>query len=316
MSPAGAAPFHRALACFSLAFAALAAAAEIPLDPPRVTDDRFVVSLYAADPDIVTPIGAAVDPRGRLFVLESHTHLRPTTYTGPQRDRIKIFEGSDAGGRAAHVSIFSDDVLEGMNLAFAPDGTLHVCAAKEVFALPDRDGDGRADTRRTLLRFESANTYPHAQLLGVTISGDGWLYASRGNNGGLPYAWIGADGARLPGYGDGGDIVRCRLDGTGLERVATGFWNPFDLKFDARGRLLAIDNDPDSRGPNRLLHIVPGGDYGYRSLYGTSGLHAYHAWEGALPGTLPYIVGVGESPSACLTRASRRFPRTSRPPCS
>ncbi len=290
----------------SLSFAL---AGEPPVEIPTVTDNRIQITLYAGDPQIVTPIGAAVDARGRLFVLESHTHLRPASYTGPKLDLIKIYEGVGPDGRAARVSVFADDVHEGMNLAFAPDGTLYVCAAQEVFALPDRDADSRADPRRTLLRLDTKQTYPHSQLLGLTIAADGWLYASRGNTGGLPYAWIGADGTRLPGYGDGGDIVRCRLDGTGLESVATGFWNPFDLKFDAQGRLLALDNDPDSRGPNRLLHIVPGGNYGYRSLYGTSGLHPYQAWNGDLPDTLPYIVGVGESPSGLLDTTLAAFPK-------
>jgi hypothetical protein len=62
--------------------------------------------------------------------------------------------------------------------------------------------------------------------------------------------------------------MRCRPDGCGLQEFATGFWNPFDLKFDAHGRLLAADNDPDSPGPNRLVHVIQGGDYGYKSLYG------------------------------------------------
>jgi glucose/arabinose dehydrogenase len=98
---------------------------------------------------------------------------------------------------------------------------------------------------------------------------------SRGNTGGSPHAWVGSDGRRLEASGNGGDIVRCRPDGSKLERVATGFWNPFDLKFDRRGRLLCVDNDPDSRGPNRLVHVVAGGDYGFKSLYGSSGLHPY-----------------------------------------
>ncbi len=62
----------------------------------------------------------------------------------------------------------------------------------------------------------------------------------------------------------GGSIYRCRPDGTKLARVATGFWNPFHLCVDAFDRLFAVDNDPDSRPPCRLMHIVTDGDYGYR----------------------------------------------------
>jgi hypothetical protein len=297
-------PQRRNVRGFGLFFSALAAAhaaaPDIPLEIPEIVDARLQISLYADSAEIVTPIGAAVDARGRLFVLESHTHLAPKNYAGPKRDRIKIFSGTRSDGRAAQVSVFADDIDEGMNLSFAPDGTLHVITAKTVLALPDRNGDDRPDGTRVLLRLETEERYPHNQLLGLTISRDGWIYATRGNTGGHPHAWVGADGRRLEAYGNGGDIVRIRLDGSQLERFATGFWNPFDLKFDRRGRLLCVDNDPDSRGPNRLLHIVAGGDYGFKSLYGPSGLHPYNAWDGELPGTLPMVAGIGESPSAVL----------------
>ncbi len=82
---------------------------------------------------------------------------------------------------------------------------------------------------------------------------------------------IGSDGSFVEGYGDGGNIIRCRLDGSQVEIYATGFWNPFDLTLSSSGRLIAIDNDPDSRGPNRLVDVVPGADFGYQSLYGGSG---------------------------------------------
>ncbi len=298
--------FAQGLLAFSLATAVVAADAEIEI--PQLADPRLQITLYASDPDIVTPIGAAVDAQGRLFVLESHTHLRPRVYDGPELDRILIFDGEGADGRAERVSVFADDIDEGMTIAFSADGTLYVCAAKSVFALHDRDGDGRADARTTVLSLDTAQLYPHSQLLALTFSPDGWLYVTRGNVGGRPYAWVGSDGRRLEGYGDGGDVVRCRPDGTQLERVATGFWNAFDLRFDAKGRLLLVDNDPDSRGPNRLIHIVKGGDYGYRSLYGPSGLHPYQAWEGELPGTLPYAAGVGEAPSGLLDCSLAAFP--------
>ena len=285
-----------------------AAVPGIPLEVPEVVDGRLQISLYADSSQIVTPIGAAVDAKGRLFVLESHTHLAPPNYAGPKRDVIRIFEGTGPDGRAARMSVFADDILEGMNLAFSPDGTMHVITAKTVIALPDRDGDGRADETRVLLRLETEEKYPHNQLLGLTISRDGWIYATRGNTGGHPHAWVGADGRRLEAYGNGGDIVRIRLDGSQLERFAEGFWNPFDLKFDRHGRLLAVDNDPDSRGPNRLLHLVRGGDYGFKSLYGPTGLHPYNAWNGELPGTLPMITGIGESPSAVIDLSYAALP--------
>ena len=43
------------------------------------------VSLFAANPEIVTPVGIAVAPDGRVFVQENHTHKRDSSYHGPKR---------------------------------------------------------------------------------------------------------------------------------------------------------------------------------------------------------------------------------------
>lgn len=131
---------------------------------------------------------------------------------------------------------------------------------------------------------------------------------SLGENLGADYKLIGADGTTLTGGGEGGSIYRCRPDGTKLTRLATGFWNTFHLTFDAFGRLFAVDNDPDSRGPCRLLHIVPGGDYGYRYRNGRKGLHPFTAWNGELPGTLPMVAGTSEAPSGIVAYESLGLP--------
>jgi hypothetical protein len=297
-----------ALAWFALSFLAAVGltASEGERSAPRLTDPRLEIRLFATEPDIVTPIGLAIDARNRLFVVESHTHLPPRDYAGPRHDRIKLFTDADRDGTPEHVGIFAESLQAAMNLALSAEGELFVCCAHSVERLRDANDDGVADTRATILQLDTAETYPHNSLLGITLSHDGWLYVSRGNTGGHEYTLRAADGSVLHGYGDGGNIVRCRPDGGQLQLVATGFWNPFDLKFDFAGRLLCLDNDPDSRGPNRLLHIIPGGDYGFKALYGQSGRHPYQGWEGELPGTLPMIAAVGESPGGLLdcTRAA------------
>jgi putative heme-binding domain-containing protein len=136
----------------------------------------------------------------------------------------------------------------------------------------------------------------------------GNLYFGLGENLGASYKLIGSDGSTQSGGGEGGSIYRCRPDGTKLERVATGFWNTFALAFDAFGQLFAVDNDPDSRGPCRLLHIVQGGDYGYRFRNGRKGLHPFTAWNGELPGTLPMVAGTAEAPSGILAYESIGLP--------
>ena len=269
---------------------------------PRVHDERLELRLFAADPEIATPIGIAVDAVDRVFVLESHTHLPPPGYRGPSSDRIKVFVDADRDGRAEKHWVFADGFEDGMNLAFAPDGELYLLTARGVWAVHDRDGDGVSDGRTRVLHLARPDkVYDHAALLGLTFSSDGWLYVSRGNTGGAAWRLEGTDGSAVHGYGDGGNIMRSRPDGSRLEQVATGFWNPFDIKFDPYGRLLAVDNDPDARGPNRLVHVIAGGDYGYKALYGESGVHPYVAWNGELPGTLPYAAPLGEAPAGLLS---------------
>ncbi|MEO1526656.1 MAG: cytochrome C, partial [Planctomycetota bacterium] len=42
------------------------------------------IKLFAENPEIVTPVGIAVAPDGRVFVQENHTHKRTSSYTGPK----------------------------------------------------------------------------------------------------------------------------------------------------------------------------------------------------------------------------------------
>ncbi len=99
------------------------------------------------------------------------------------------------------------------------------------------------------------------------------------------------------------------LDGTEMTFWATGFWNPHASCIDAFGRLFTVDNDPDSRPPCRLLHVIRGGDYGYRFRNGRKGLHPFAAWNGELPGTLPMVAGTGEALSASSPTSTTPFPR-------
>lgn len=276
---------------------------------PLVVDKRINLTLFAEHPDIVTPIGIAVDSGGMVYVLESHTHTPPKDYEGPDTDRIRIFSDADGNGKPEKNTVFAEGLSEGVNISFSPDGKLYVVTSRAVYAVLDRDGDLRADEKKEILVLdEPEKVYAHAALLGITFSADGWMYVSRGNTGSAFWKLRGSDGSTLSGYGDGGNVMRARPDGSGLEEVATGFWNPVDIKFNAHGQLFAADNDPDSRGPNRLVHVVPGGDYGYKSLYGGSGIHPYLAWNGELPGKLPFAAALGEAPSGLLDAGSTSLP--------
>src|SRR5436305_255685 len=74
--------------------------------PPQPVDRRLLFERVAAEPEIVTPTGIAVDGRGRLLVVESHTHFPPKDYRGPRGDRIRLFEDRDHDGRPEPSGIF------------------------------------------------------------------------------------------------------------------------------------------------------------------------------------------------------------------
>ncbi|MBU6399842.1 MAG: c-type cytochrome [Verrucomicrobia bacterium] len=282
-------------------------AAEV--NPPTLTDPRLEISLFAAEPDIVTPIGIAVDSHGRIFVVESHTHFPKPDYPGPKFDRVKMFQDTKGTGKPDKISIFADGFYHAMNLAFASNGDLYLSHRNGVIALHDRDGDGVSESRTTILQMNTPGDYPHDGIGSMTFSPDGWLYVGLGENLGEKYTLRGSDGSSHSGGGEGGNIFRCRLDGSHLELVATGFWNPFATAFNRSGHLFAVDNDPDSRPPCRLLDVVEGGDYGFKFRYGRSGLHPFVAWNGELPGTLPMMSGTGEAPSGLLDCNRARLPR-------
>lgn len=277
-------------------------------DVPVCVDDRLVLELVARDPDLNTPTGMTVDPKGRVWVVESNTHFPPKNYKGRPTDRILVFDDFASDGRARKITTFADGFRYGMGIIHGKDGAVYFATRWEVFILRDKDGDGVCDERNVIVKLETKGNYPHNGLSGFAWDAAGSLYFGLGENLGADYKVVGSDGSTLSGGGEGGNVYRCRPDGSKLQQVATGFWNPFHLCFDVYDRLFVVDNDPDSRPPCRLLHIVQGGDYGYKFRNGRKGLHPFTAWNGELPGTLPMVAGTGEAPSGIVAYEADAFP--------
>jgi putative membrane-bound dehydrogenase-like protein len=273
-----------------------------------VKDPDFELSLFASEPQIVTPVGIVVDSRNRVFVVESNTHETKDGYAGHPHDRIKIFEDNDEDGKPDRVAVFADGFRHAMNLAFGPCGSLYMTHRAGVVRFEMNHDEHALAKPLTIVELDSEERYPHNGIGGITFSPDGWLYFGLGENLGRSYTVKGSDGSSHSGGGEGGNIFRCRPDGSQVRLFATGFWNTFALQFDRAGRLFAVDNDPDGRPPSRLLHIIEHGDYGYKFRYGRSGHHPFVAWEGELPGTLPMIAGTAEAPSGILDPAQAKLP--------
>jgi putative membrane-bound dehydrogenase-like protein len=295
-------------AAFAVALALVCAAAVRAGDAPRAHDPALQVELFAAAPDIVHPVGVAFDQRGRLLVIESHTHFRPKDYKGPKHDRIRILEDTDGDGKADKFTTFHEGTTHTMAIAAHPDGSIYIATRNEILRLRDTKDTGKADEVTRIAFLDTKGDYPHNGLSGLAFDSAGNLYFGMGENIGFDYKLQGADGATHRGGGEGGNIFWCTADGNKLRRVATGFWNTFGIHQDIFGRLIAVDNDPDSMPPCRMVHVVENGDYGYQYRYGRSGRHPFQAWDGQLPGTLPMVSGVGEAPCQVLSYESDGLP--------
>ena len=264
---------------------------------PMVNDPALGIRLFAQEPLVHQPIGATFTKDGKLLVIESHTHFRPKNYDGPKHDRILQLEDTDGDGVADRAVVFFEGTDMTMDVATAPDGSVYASARDEILRLTDTQHVGVADkVERKLVFLDTEGRYPHNGLSGLAFDRDGGLYFGMGENLGAAYTLIGSDGVKFSDQGEGGNIWHVNKDGGKLRRVATGFWNPFGVCTDPQGNVFATDNDPDSRPPCRLHHIIEGGDYGYEFRYGRSGLHPFISWNGELPGTLPMLAPTGEAP--------------------
>jgi len=296
---------------------------------PRSLDPALRITLFAENPQLVTPTGIDVDAAGRVWAIESNTHFPPKDYKGHPSDRLLILTDTNGDGRADREQVFLDGLRHTMSVAVRPtwldpirlddaaapaQRQVFVATRRELLLLEDTDNDDRCDRQTRLAWLDTRGDYPHNGLAGFAFDALGWMYFGFGENLGEPYTLTcrgsGDEGklAPLQGGAEGGNIYRMRPDGTDLSIWATGFWNPHASCFDGAGRLFTVDNDPDSRPPCRLLHIIPGGDYGYRFRNGRKGLHPFTSWNGEVPGTLPMVAGTGEAPSGILAYEHDAFP--------
>jgi putative heme-binding domain-containing protein len=115
------------------------------------------------------------------------------------------------------------------------------------------------------------------------------------------------------GYGvgvkaPGGRILRTDTTGSVVEIFAGGFRNPYGFTFNRSGELFTDDSDmewdvglPWYR-PTRVLHVVPGGEYGWRS--------GWAVWPSYFFDSLPSIVDTGRgSPTGMVTYDHVMYPR-------
>ena len=234
----------------SVATPALAALPKVP--------EGFEIRLVAAVPAVEFPCQVATAPDGSLFVAED-----PMDQVGPANkpiDRILVFRE----GKEKTPVVFADKLNAVFGMVWH-DGSLYVMNMPNLTVLRDTDGDGKADQRKELFTdlgvpAGQPNMFNDHIVSGLQIGIDGFLYISVGDKG-VPMAH-GPDGRTAQVFGGG--VLRCRLDGTGLEVFTNGTRNHLEPNLDARDNLFTYDNTDDGLGWwTRVTHHVDGGYYGY-----------------------------------------------------
>jgi quinoprotein glucose dehydrogenase len=302
------------------------------------------IELFAAEPMLANPVAFCIDETGRFFVAETFRHtsgvtdnrshmnwldadmasrtvadrvamyrkyLSPNEFAdyGRDHERVKLIEDRDGDGRADRAVVFADgfkDVAAGIGAGLlARKGDVYFTCIPDLWKLRDNDGDGKAEVKQSL----STGYGVHVAFLGHDLHGlrfgpDGRLYFSIGDRG-LDVTT--KEGRHLVAP-DSGSVLRCAPDGSNLEIFATGLRNPQELAFDNHGNLFTCDNNSDGGDRARWVHLVEGGDSGWRMGYQYLDFPTsrgpwnaeklwYPRWDGQAAYLLPPLINISDGPS-------------------
>ena len=259
------------------------------------------VELFAAEPLLANPVAFCIDDQGRVYVAETFRHHAGVTDNrshmnwldddlasrtvadrvamyrkylgeefatyGQEHERVRLLDDTDGDGKADTATVFADgfnDPADGIGAGvLGTNGEVYYTCIPDLWLLarPRRRRQGR----RAALAAPGYGV--HVAFLGHDLHGlrigpDGKLYFSIGDRG----FNVETDGRRVS-CPDTGAVLRCNPDGTELEVFATGLRNPQELAFDEFGNLFTGDNNSDSGDKARWVHVVEGGDSGWRMGY-------------------------------------------------
>ncbi len=143
----------------------------------------FQIDLVASEPQVVDPVAMAFDTQGRLFVAELRGYPNGGVAGGNTKTGVvKMLEDKDGDGFFETSTIFADNL--GFPTSVMPyKGGLLVAVAPDLIYLEDRNGDGKADSSKTLYTGFGVDNIE--QLLnGLQWSMDNWVHACVGSSGG------------------------------------------------------------------------------------------------------------------------------------
>ena len=260
--------------------------------------DGFVVEKVVGPPDLIYPMFAAFDDRGRLFVAESSGgDLWADCNNLVRSSRIRLLEDLDGDGRFETSKIFADGLVPVMGLAWR-NGRLFAADPPNIITIEDTTGNGHGD-RRTFIAGDFGHQI-NSGLHGLVFGPDGMLYS--GTGGSNSYRVQKSDGTIAKG--ESGALFRCRPDGSKIEVLARGFGNLVEIVFLPSGEMIGTDTwfiQPPNALRDALVHVVEGGHY---PCYGDSGVPSFSS--GALLPAISLYPAV--APSGLTLYRSQSYP--------
>jgi putative heme-binding domain-containing protein len=193
-----------------------------------------------------------------------------------------------------------------------------------LYKLTDADANGEAETATMLLPFDRSLGEHGAHA--VTLGPDGLIYVMLGNHATIKKTFDANSPYQNPYEGDllepkyedpnghaagikapGGAVIRTDSEGSFVELVAGGLRNAYDMAFNHEGELFTFDSDMEwDQGlpwyrPTRVLHVVPGAEFGSRS--------GWSVWPDYFVDSLPPTIETGRgSPTGVEVYDHNMFP--------
>ncbi|MBL9127490.1 MAG: hypothetical protein JNL97_07585 [Verrucomicrobiales bacterium] len=225
--------------------------------------EEFEVSVFATPPAVNYPVFVAAAPDGTLYVSSDGNGSLDRK---PHRGRVLRVRDINRDGVGDEVKAFVPDVDSPRGLVWDHD-RLYLLHPPDLSVFHDRDGDGVAETKETLVRgiaFTFQDRPADHSSNGLELGVDGWLYAAIGDFGFLDAT--AKDGSRLQLRGGG--VVRLRPDGSRLELWAEGTRNILEVAVSPLLDGFARDNTNDGGGWDVRFHHFGGMTrHGYPRLF-------------------------------------------------
>ena len=224
---------------------------------------EFQVTIFATPPAVNYPVFVAAATDGTLYVSSDGNGSLDRK---PHLGRVLRVRDTNGDGQADEVKAFVADVDSPRGLVWDHD-RLYLLHPPDVSVFIDKDGDGVADEKQTLIRgigWTFKDRPADHGSNGLTLGIDGWLYAAIGDFGFMEA--VGTDGTRLQMRGGG--VVRFRPDGSGLETWADGTRNILEVALSPELEGFTRDNTNDGGGWDIRLHHFSGRtQHGYPRLF-------------------------------------------------